>query len=555
MSSIIIRSDAASKLNLLHSSGWLGRQTVALKVQFTLFSPAPNLFTSVTLLTEQSPTNVLLPSSKVLSVRVYHTAAVWDYVVMACQLLFLLLSLLQLCHQMCAMRQQGLMGYWRTPCNWLEVTVLTVTLVYYIYYIYHSTIIMDVVELLQTHRGHVDVSFLATWEQNIRSLRGVTLFLLTVKCVTVLRMNRTLATSATLLTSSLSSLFWPMISGLILLVALSCTGNLLFVQSSWAFSSIPHSLQTLLRHCWGLRPARDLLLSGHNVLYCGALYLSSTVVWTAVVIGVMSSLVRDAKRSQSRRDVFTVAELAGYIRRRISEFTGQREPTWVDNHVERRTYHLEEFESLVDELLFRLNALSNSLHHTLPPKTHHYMEADSPIASSIQELSSMDTQDFIDTQMTEETIESDHTDVSGRGRTLPAYHLLRSKHGSELLQQRGQQRNNPFSDIVLASDNLQPTGKRAHENPNDRELQTHLRGQNFLSLPESASLITIWTDDALEKQTDQWTKTNDSCWLSTTQATHTEVVVEVLVHEEPGSVEPGKQEGQVRLGLCKQFKK
>lgn len=47
----------------------------------------------------------------------------------------------------------------------LQVTVLTVTLVYYIYYIYHSTIIMHVVELLQTHRGHVDVSFLATWEQ------------------------------------------------------------------------------------------------------------------------------------------------------------------------------------------------------------------------------------------------------------------------------------------------------------------------------------------------------------------------------------------------------
>lgn len=85
ISSFIIRSDAASKLSLLHSGGWLGRQTVALKVQFTLFCPATSLFTSVTLLTEQSPTNVLLPSSKVQSVRVYHTPAVWDYVVMVCQ--------------------------------------------------------------------------------------------------------------------------------------------------------------------------------------------------------------------------------------------------------------------------------------------------------------------------------------------------------------------------------------------------------------------------------------------------------------------------------------
>lgn len=79
------RSHAASKLKLLHSGGWLGRRTVALKVQFTLFSPAPNLFTGVTLLSEQSPTGVLLPSAKVQSVRVYRAPAVWDYTVMVCQ--------------------------------------------------------------------------------------------------------------------------------------------------------------------------------------------------------------------------------------------------------------------------------------------------------------------------------------------------------------------------------------------------------------------------------------------------------------------------------------
>lgn len=57
-----------------------------------------------------------------------------------------------------------------------------------------------------------------------------------------------------------------------------------------------------------------------------------------------------------------------------------------------QTYYLEEFESLIDELLFRLNALSNCLHHNLPPKAHHYMEEESPIASPIQEPSNMDTQ-------------------------------------------------------------------------------------------------------------------------------------------------------------------
>lgn len=52
------------------------------------------------------------------------------------------------------------------------------------------------------------------------------------------------------------------------------------------------------------------------------------------VIGVVSSLIRSAKRSQGRRNVFSIAELAGYIRRRVSEFTGQRRQAWIENHVE-----------------------------------------------------------------------------------------------------------------------------------------------------------------------------------------------------------------------------
>lgn len=35
---------------------------------------------------------------------------------------------------------------------------------------------------------------------------------------------------------------------------------------------------------------------------------------------------------------------------------------------------MDEFEDLIDELLFRLNAISDSLHHSLPAKSHSYTE-------------------------------------------------------------------------------------------------------------------------------------------------------------------------------------
>jgi len=99
------------------------------------------------------------------------------------------------------------------------------------------------------------------------------------------------------------------------------------------------------------------------------------------------------------------------------------------------------------------------------------------------------------------------------------------------LQQRNQRGGCPFSDVVVGLDNSQQPGTRAGENPKDQELQTYLKTQNYPSRPET--LIRVWTEDVLEKQSDPWTEINDK-----TQTPQTEMVVEVLVHEEPGRVEP-----------------
>ncbi|KAL3040993.1 hypothetical protein OYC64_011882 [Pagothenia borchgrevinki] len=99
------------------------------------------------------------------------------------------------------------------------------------------------------------------------------------------------------------------------------------------------------------------------------------------------------------------------------------------------------------------------------------------------------------------------------------------------LQQRNQRGGCPFSDVVVGLGNSQQPGTRAGENPKDQELQTYLKTQNYPSRPET--LIRVWTEDVLEKQSDPWTEINDK-----TQTPQTEMVVEVLVHEEPGRVEP-----------------
>uniref|UniRef100_A0A3P9PJT5 Polycystin 1 like 1, transient receptor potential channel interacting n=1 Tax=Poecilia reticulata TaxID=8081 RepID=A0A3P9PJT5_POERE len=290
------KSEAASKLKTLKSSSWMNRGTVALKVQFTLYSPAPHLFSSVSLSSEQSPDGVLLHSVKVQSVRVLHTPEPWDYVAMVSKLLFLFLILLQSYNQVLIVAQQGLMGCRRRP--WInaslfcsvspvQVSLLPVTLICYSCLIYRSTMIMEVVSLLQTQRrGRVDVSAAASWEQNIRTLWGVVFFLLTIKCVTLLGMNRTLSSSAAVLSQTLST-----------------------VRYTFRVSVFFYLLE------------------------------------------------------QEKHFIF------------------------IEKKIQSSTRVLEELESSIDELLFRLDVLSNSM-----DQTHRYREGDSPVLPAPPQSSNMDTQ-------------------------------------------------------------------------------------------------------------------------------------------------------------------
>uniref|UniRef100_A0A3Q2NUX1 Polycystin 1 like 1, transient receptor potential channel interacting n=1 Tax=Fundulus heteroclitus TaxID=8078 RepID=A0A3Q2NUX1_FUNHE len=437
------RSEAASKLRSLQTSSWVGRRTVALKVQFAVYSPAPRLFSSVSLVAERRPDGALLTSASVRSVRVLHSPALRDHVATVCQLLFLFLSLLQASIRASSAAQQGLMGCWRTPCTWLDAVLLAVTLVCYGCFIRRSSMIVDVARLLQTqHGGYVDVGAVANWEQNIRTVWGVILFLLSVKCVALLGLNRTFSSSAAVLSQTLSSLFWLLVSGLTLLLALSSSATLLYAESSWAFSSLPRSLQTLLCHYRGPRVTQSRLHAGQDVSHWALRFLTTTAVWTAMVH-------------------------ISYLCSPVSFF---------------KTYALEELESSVDELLFRLSVLSNTMQHTL--RDHGYREEASPVISASPPSSHMETQ------------------VSQTCR-----HFVKD-----------------YCPLSQVEAEIQTTSEGTDE---------VLKMKNWLASSEPTSLKRFMAEDICDNRPELQTRANGSCWFIKTHSK----VVEALVHNEPGTVE------------------
>ncbi|XP_019897257.2 polycystic kidney disease 1 like 1 [Esox lucius] len=423
----LTRSECVSRLEFLRSTGWLGRRTIATATHFTLYSPSSNQLASVTLLAERSLGGALHTSVHVESARLYHTPTAWFYFSMVSQHLFLLVSLIQLILHICSAREKDMLGYCRDPRSWLQVAILLLVLVYFVYQVNRSILSLEVIDLLQRQgfRAHIDLSLLFTCELHTRTLCGVLLLLLAVQSVCLMGVNRATTASLTLLKLTFSRLIWPMLSGAVLLLALCIMGNVLVLRGPWEVSTLARSPPTSLSLSRDTPGSRAPTLSSqphklHTSYSQSPLCLALMVAWTTLVIGVVSSLVGVAKRAGQRRSQLTLSDLVGYIRDWAAVSIGRRKLRRTDVYTDSKTFYLQEFESLLDELLFRLNSLSNNQQNTLPPKDI-FNRVHSPFLCPTLSPSSLASQRSGVSeiaQVTEETLLSYHPDVRNLPLTL-----------------------------------------------------------------------------------------------------------------------------------------
>ncbi|XP_048464116.1 polycystic kidney disease protein 1-like 1 [Rhincodon typus] len=362
----------------LKETGWINQNTRAVMVEFTLYNPPTNLFTTVSLLAEFPPLGGVLPSARIESVSIYQKNSVVDYFIMAFELLFLALILLHLYFQVCKMTQRGLLSYWQEPWNWLEIGLVMVSLFYYVYYVFYFILAVDIIDHLHSgyFKAFVDMSFISAWMQMKRFLHGLIVFLLLIKSIRLLRVNKLIAPCVTMLRLSCSCQMLPMLCGILVILAYSCLGNLLFLSESYSFSTTVRAFQTVLMYFMGMSEMRTLsTLYKLNQLSIGAYYATffiiMTILWAGLIIGIFTSVAEEAKKSSRSKHLVTFTEFAVYTREKIMTFTGRNRSREADHYpTQGNNFYLDEFENLLDELLFRLNALSNSLHHSLPAKPH-----------------------------------------------------------------------------------------------------------------------------------------------------------------------------------------
>ncbi|XP_039523028.1 polycystic kidney disease 1 like 1 [Pimephales promelas] len=364
------RFKAIQSFKKLLDTSWMTPFTQIVMVQFLLYNGPSNLFTSVTVLVEQTSTGALIPSASVQSTRLYHFPAALDYTVMTCELLFFSFILLHMYWQIYVMTQRGWF-YWRNIRSWLEVTVIICSLIRYICSVYNFMLKTERIDFLQKvdFTLPVDLSPIFFCEQLSQSLLGAVVNLLLLKCVSLLRLNKAVAAAVSTWNLIFSNLLWLLAPGVIVAVAVSGLRNLIFY--SFPFTGITRSAHLLFTHFFSLSHFSDINLQTQvpTTLYFGAIFCTM-IPLNAMVIATLTIFVKQTKTTKKRKHLLTLFEMIYNVKDMALLIIGKASPKQTDHHVHTNSFYLTEFEDLMDELLFHLCTMTDSLHNTLPAKEH-----------------------------------------------------------------------------------------------------------------------------------------------------------------------------------------
>ncbi|KAG9470271.1 hypothetical protein GDO78_018353 [Eleutherodactylus coqui] len=379
------RTEAHAALWKTREQQWVDRRTRAVLVQFLLYNPPTNLFTAVSLLTELPASGDIITSSRIDSISIYRITAPMDYVIMMIELMYLGMVFICFYLQLNTLVQRGVRSYWHEPWNWVEASIIGLSLGCYGCQVYHFMLTVDATDQLQRRffKVFINFSLLAGVEKWARCLHRMLLFLMMIRFIKLLRFYKRTAPWVAVFQHSCSHSAFTMHIGVVFIMAFSSSGYLIFSSESYAFCSALSSLQTICVHLLGVRGIKHIqflqneIKSNHVSVACfyGALFIAFTILWTGMLKEILTSVGKYSKKAQRSKHLVTLAELASHTRRLVlSVVCGQRQKQTDGVCVTSSSYYLDEFEDLIDELLFRLNAISNGLHHSLPAKSQSYTE-------------------------------------------------------------------------------------------------------------------------------------------------------------------------------------
>ncbi|XP_071112058.1 polycystin-1-like protein 1 isoform X2 [Haliotis cracherodii] len=368
------RSEAYRQLRELEESSWLDVQTRAVIVELTLFNVPTNLFSSVTLLLEFPPTGGADPYPIVMATRVFCYISVWDNCVLACELVFVVLTLMKIRCELCEIvRNQA--KYFNNLWNYLEFTFGLLSLTYVVCYMFRFVLVADIVEDLRNtfYEEFINVSFLALWDEILRAEVGLLLFFVIVKFVPLLRYITVCAKFSNIYRRARKEIILFMALYVFILCAFTGLGVVLFGSVSLGLRNAWFGLWSMTALMVRIHAPPDLEVNSSPwwLIFVFSYLVFGVGLLTSYMVAVMSRRLKVYKQGDIAMMGIVDSIKCLYQRLLLCSGIQRVQPIEEPENVLPPEFTMAEIEYQVDELLFRMNNLAGS--SSLPEKPQGYL--------------------------------------------------------------------------------------------------------------------------------------------------------------------------------------
>ncbi|KAL3831269.1 hypothetical protein ACJMK2_023042, partial [Sinanodonta woodiana] len=363
------RSEALKQLQELEALDWLDTQTLAVHVEISAYNAPTNLVCSVTMLLEFSPTGGTFPVSRVMSTQLFRYVTGWDNFVLACELLFFLLMLIKLRRELCQVMKQK-KDYLFSLCNLPEVMTCIVGISYMAAFVCRFILVHEIVEKLRStyYEEFVSLSFITTWDLILRSMIAILVFLQLVKSFHLLSFFRPWINFVIVYRKTRRQLLAFLAMFLLLLLAYTSLGRVLFGATAFTFRDLWTSLLGMTALLIGETPFPSV--PDQQQHFAQIFIFSFCVFVTGLLTSYMITMLTQQLRSRRGKKVSTLdfTELLHLYWEKYQLWAGLKKLPEVQEteNILPPEFTMAEIEYQVDELLFRMNALTGS--HGLPEK-------------------------------------------------------------------------------------------------------------------------------------------------------------------------------------------
>ncbi|KAJ8024678.1 Polycystic kidney disease protein 1-like 1 [Holothuria leucospilota] len=355
------RSSAMEQLTTLRQESWIDEKTRAVLIEFTLYNTPTNMFSSVALLAEMPGSGAVYPFPKIESTLLYRYQTAYDYFIMACEFVFLLLTAVsakQEVQRAVKLKSKYLHDVWA----WLEICTCMLSLTYFAMYVYRFAHVTDITKRLKATymEEFVDVSFLAYWDQCLRDLIGWLVFIVSFKFLHLFRFNKMVAKFGVVVDSTLKEMLGFLAVYLTLEVAFACFGTLLFGSHYYPMKHVFMSLEVVTILMLGGVPGYVELQTNFPFLW-PLFHILYVIVIIIFFSGLMKAVLSHSYHKI--KDTHKVEPVGGsevfvFFWNRLLHQCGIHRLTEEETPVKLPLeFTLAEMEYQVEELLFRMNSV------------------------------------------------------------------------------------------------------------------------------------------------------------------------------------------------------